>query len=58
MALNDLLDDIADEILKQDARKNKKSLRKYGIVDERRERTIRAREIPLSSVSEHRSRKW
>ncbi len=52
------LDEMADEILREDARKNKKSLRKYGIVDERRERTIRAREIPLSSVSEHRSRKW
>ena len=58
MSLNDLIEDMADEILREDAKKHHKSLRKLGIIDERRERTIREREISESAVSEHRKRSW
>ena len=58
MGLNDLIEDMADEILREDAKRQKKSLRKLGIIDERRERTIREREISESAVSESKRREW
>jgi hypothetical protein len=46
----------ADTILRDWAKSQGLSLRKVGIIDERRERTIREREVPFSTFFEHRKR--
>ncbi len=42
-------EEAADELLRQDAKAQRKSMRKLGIIDERRARTVREREVPFSS---------
>jgi hypothetical protein len=44
-----MLDDIATELLREDAKKKGKSLRQEGIIDERRLRTIREKETSLEA---------
>jgi hypothetical protein len=46
----------ADDILREDARKQHKSMRQLGIIDERRERTIRKREQPFADFFAKRKR--
>lgn len=43
------LEQIADDILRDDAKRKRKSMRQLGIIDERRARTVRERETPFSS---------
>jgi hypothetical protein len=50
------LEEQADDILRKNATKHRVSLRKMGIIDERRQRTIREREIPLSRLERIRGR--
>lgn len=45
----DLLEQQADELLREWARSEGVSLRRDGIIDERRERTVRERETSFSS---------
>jgi|WetSurMetagenome_2_1015567.scaffolds.fasta_scaffold360413_2 hypothetical protein len=42
------LEEQADELLRDDAKKRKTTLYREGIIDERRRRLIDRREIPLS----------
>lgn len=51
------LEELADEMLRREARGTVGSLRKLGIIDERRARTIREREIPFSSY-QNRGRRY
>jgi hypothetical protein len=44
----------ADEILRQDAKRQGVSLRKLGIIDDRRRRTIDEREVCFTPFFEHR----
>lgn len=46
----------SDALLHEWARQNHISLRKAGIIDERRERTVRQREIPFTTFFESRKR--
>jgi hypothetical protein len=51
------IEEAANELLKKEAVRHGGSLRKLGIIDERRERTIREREIPLSSFERGNTRR-
>ena len=42
-------EEAANELLREDAKAQRKSMRKLGIIDERRARTVREREVPFSS---------
>lgn len=42
-------EELANELLREDAKRQHKSMRKLGIIDERRARTVREREVPFSS---------
>lgn len=44
------LEEQATELLRRDAKEHHTTLFKEGILDERRQRTISRREVPLSSV--------
>lgn len=46
----------ADRILREDAHKEHKSMRDLGIIDDRRERTIREREIDFADFFARRRR--
>ena len=46
------LEEVADQILREYAKREGKSMRQIGIVDERRERTIRSKEITLSYLQD------
>lgn len=48
------LEEQADVLLTQYARRNHKSLRKIGILDRRTQLKIARREIPMSSVNKKR----
>ena len=48
------LDEVADAILADDARSQHKSMRKMGMIDDRRMRTIRSREITMSYLESRR----
>lgn len=50
------IDEQADDILSRDAKSQHLSLRKMGIIDERRQRTIREREITMSYLESRRNR--
>ncbi len=50
------LEEIADQILRESAKKQGKSMRQIGVIDERRERTIRSREITLSYLQDKMKR--
>lgn len=50
MEMEKTLEEQADDILRRQAVDTGVSFRKMGIIDARRERTIRAREITLSSL--------
>lgn len=49
--------DDADAILKEFAKKEGKSLRELGIIDERRARTVRQREITFTDFFETRKKR-
>lgn len=50
------LEELADELLAEDAKRHGASLRELGVLDERRLRTVRGMEIPMSSVfTKHRT---
>lgn len=51
------LEEEADEILKQFARKNDRSMREIGILDRRRMGVVQRREIPLSLLKEQMGKK-
>jgi len=48
------IEQTADEILRQDARSQGVSLRKLGIIDDRRRRTIDEREVCFTPFFAHR----
>ncbi len=50
------LDELADQILREAAKKEGKSMRQIGVIDERRARTIRSREITLSYLQDRMKR--
>lgn len=50
------IDEQADDILSRDAKSQHLSLRKMGIIDERRQRTIREREITMSYLESRRNK--
>lgn len=54
--MKDNIEHTADELLHQWAKEQGISLRKAGIIDERRERTVRQREVPFTTFFESRKR--
>ena len=50
------LDELADQILRESAKRQGKSMRKIGVIDERRARTIREHEITLSYLQSRMKR--
>lgn len=50
------IEEQADDILSRDAKSHHLSLRKMGIIDDRRQRTIREREITMSYLESRRNR--
>jgi len=43
------LEELADELLRQDAKTRRKSNRQLGTIDDRRARTVREREVPFAT---------
>lgn len=50
------LEELADSLLEDMARKQRVPLRSLGIMDKNRQATVKRREIPLSSVVGRRNR--
>jgi hypothetical protein len=51
---NKTIEEQADDILSDDAKSHHKSLRKMGMIDARRARTIREKEITMSYLESKR----
>lgn len=49
------LEQMADDLLRDEAKRQHKSMRQLGIIDERRARTVREKESPFADVF-HRQR--
>lgn len=50
------LEEMADDLLKDDAKRKHKSNRQLGTIDERRARTVREREVPFATFFAPRKR--
>lgn len=49
------IEQMADDLLRDEAKRQHKSMRQLGIIDERRARTVREKESPFADVF-HRQR--
>lgn len=47
------LEEQANDLLREDCRRQKKSFRQCGLIDARRQRTINERELPVSIMRGH-----
>lgn len=50
------IEQAADELLREDAHRQHKSMRQLGIIDDRRARTIREREVDFTDFFDRRRR--